>query len=143
MADDRPVFDQVNVIVGDMDATVEFYRRLGVVLPDDGPWNTYHRSAQTPEGLDLDFDLHSFATRWNAGTPTEGRKGAVLGFRVQTRAAVDRIHADMTAAGYRSQMEPYDAFWGSRYAVLEDPDGNAVGVMSPMEDEYRSEPPAG
>jgi catechol 2,3-dioxygenase-like lactoylglutathione lyase family enzyme len=142
MADDRPVFDQVNVIVGDMDATVEFYRRLGVVLPDDGPWNTYHRAAQMPEGLDLDFDLHSFATQWNEGTPTKGRKGVVLGFRVQTRAAVDRIHADMTKAGYRSQMEPYDAFWGSRYAVLEDPDGNAVGVMSPMEDEYRREPPA-
>jgi catechol 2,3-dioxygenase-like lactoylglutathione lyase family enzyme len=142
MADDRPVFDQVNVIVGDMDASAAFYRRLGVVLPDDGPWNTYHRAAQMPEGLDLDFDLDSFAAKWNTGTPTKGRKGVVLGFRVQTRAAVDRIHAEMTAAGYRTQQEPYDAFWGSRYAVLEDPDGNAVGVMSPMEDEYRSDPPA-
>ena len=142
MAADRPVFDQVNVIVGDMDACTEFYRRLGVVLPDDGPWNTYHRSAETRDGLDLDFDLASFASTWNDGARTAEPRGVVLGFRVATRDAVDRIHADMTAAGYRSLQEPYDAFWGSRYAILEDPDSNAVGVMSPMEDAYRSEPPA-
>ncbi len=142
MAADRPVFDQVNVIVGDMGAATEFYRRLGVVLPDDGPWNTYHRSAETPAGLDLDFDLASFASTWNTGARTGEPRGVVLGFRVATRDAVDRIHADMTAGGYRSLQEPYDAFWGSRYAILEDPDGNAVGVMSPMEDAYRSEPPA-
>jgi catechol 2,3-dioxygenase-like lactoylglutathione lyase family enzyme len=124
-----------------MDASTEFYRRLGVVLPDDGPWNTYHRSAETPEGLDLDFDLDSFATKWNAGARTDDPKGVVLGFKVATRDAVDRIHADMTSAGYTTRQEPYDAFWGSRYAILEDPDGNAVGVMSPMEDAYRSAPP--
>jgi catechol 2,3-dioxygenase-like lactoylglutathione lyase family enzyme len=141
MRDDRPVLDQVNVIVADMGAATEFYRRLGLTLPDDGPWNTYHRSAETPEGLDLDFDLVSFASKWNKGARVDGYKGAVIGFRVATRDAVDRIHADMTAAGYRSQQEPYDAFWGSRYAVIEDPDGNAVGIMSPMDDAYRSAPP--
>jgi uncharacterized glyoxalase superfamily protein PhnB len=47
----------------------------------------------------------------------------------------------MATAGYTSQQEPYDAFWGSRYAILEDPDGNAVGIMSPMDDAYRSAPP--
>jgi catechol 2,3-dioxygenase-like lactoylglutathione lyase family enzyme len=141
MNNDRPVLDQVNVIVGDMDAAVDFYRRLGVTLPDDGPWNVYHRSAEHPAGLDFDLDLVSFAARWNAGARTEGFKGVVLGFRVGTRDAVDRIHADLTGAGYRSQQEPYDAFWGSRYAILEDPDGNAVGIMSPMDDAYRSAPP--
>jgi catechol 2,3-dioxygenase-like lactoylglutathione lyase family enzyme len=141
MTDDRPVFDQVNVVVGDMDATVAFYRRLGVTLPDDGPWNVHHRTALMPEGFDLDFDLVSFATKWNAGARTEPPHGVVIGFRVQTREAVDRIYADMTGAGYTSQQEPYDAFWGSRYAIIEDPDGNAVGVMSPMDDAFRSEPP--
>jgi catechol 2,3-dioxygenase-like lactoylglutathione lyase family enzyme len=143
MTDDRPVLDQVNIIVGDMAASSEFYRRLGLTIPDDGePWSSYHLSADTPEGMDLDLDLVTFATKWNAGTRAEGFRGVVLGFHVPTREAVDRIHADMTRAGYRSQQEPYDAFWGSRFAVLEDPDGNSVGVMSPMDDAYRTpEPP--
>ena len=37
MTDDRPVLDQVNVVVRDMDAAVAFYRRLGVEIADTAP----------------------------------------------------------------------------------------------------------
>jgi hypothetical protein len=47
----------------------------------------------------------------------------------------------MTAAGYRGLQPPYDALWGARHAVIEDPDGIAVGLMSPVSPEYRSAPP--
>jgi hypothetical protein len=62
----------------------------------------------------------------------------VLGFKVESRERVDEIYADLTAAGYRGQQPPYDAFWGARYAVIEDPDGNAVGIMSPVDPDRRS-----
>jgi uncharacterized glyoxalase superfamily protein PhnB len=52
----------------------------------------------------------------------------VLGFKVDSRERVDEIYAGLVAAGYRRQQPPYDAFWGARYAVIEDPDGNAVGM---------------
>ena len=39
----------------------------------------------------------------------------------------------LTAAGYRGCEPPYDAFFGARYAVVEDPDGNDVGLMSPID----------
>ena len=35
-----------------------------------------------------------------------------------------------------------DAFWGARYAVVSDPEGNGVGIMSPVDPARRSEPPA-
>jgi uncharacterized glyoxalase superfamily protein PhnB len=35
------------------------------------------------------------------------------------------------AAGHRSHLAPFDAFWGARYAVVLDPDGNRVGISSP------------
>jgi uncharacterized glyoxalase superfamily protein PhnB len=63
----------------------------------------------------------------------------VLGFKVDRRERVDEIYADLTGAGYRGQQPPYDAFWGARYAVVEDPDSNAVGIMSPVDPERRSE----
>ena len=140
---DKPVFDGVNLVVTDMEATVAFYRRLGITIPDQGVWDNHHRTAEAPAGFDFDFDSTGFAAQWNRGWPgSRGRGGAVFGFKVATRDAVDRVHADMTAAGYASQQEPYDAFWGARYAVVEDPDGNAVGIMSPMDDAHRSTPPA-
>jgi catechol 2,3-dioxygenase-like lactoylglutathione lyase family enzyme len=141
-AEDRPVLDQVNLVVRDMPATVDFYRRLGLTLPDQGPWNAYHRSAEVPTGLDLDFDSADFAPKWNRGFPGLGERGTVvIGFRVGARETVDRIYADLTEAGHHSQQEPYDAFWGSRYAIVEDPDGNAIGIMSPMDERYRGAPP--
>jgi uncharacterized glyoxalase superfamily protein PhnB len=65
----------------------------------------------------------------------------VVGFGVSSRDDVDRLHAEMTGAGYRSLQAPHNAFWGARYAIIEDPDGIAVGLMSEMSDEYRSPPP--
>jgi catechol 2,3-dioxygenase-like lactoylglutathione lyase family enzyme len=140
--DVAPRFDSVNLVVADMDASVAFYRRLGVDIPDRGPWDDDHRTAETPEGLDFELDRESFAQQWNSGYPgSRGRGAAVFGFKVATRQEVDAIHTDLTGAGYASQLEPHDAFWGSRYAIVEDPDGNAVGIMSPMDDAYRSAPP--
>ena len=65
----------------------------------------------------------------------------VVGFSVATRAAVDAVFRDMTGAGYRGLQEPHDAFWGARYAIIEDPDGIAVGVMSPISPDRKSPPP--
>jgi uncharacterized glyoxalase superfamily protein PhnB len=60
---------------------------------------------------------------------------------VPTRQGVDDVFRDMTGAGYRGLQEPHDAIWGARYAIIEDPDGIAVGVMSPVSPEKRSPPP--
>jgi catechol 2,3-dioxygenase-like lactoylglutathione lyase family enzyme len=143
VSDDAPVPAQLNLVVRDMDATVDFYRRLGLTIADTDPaWQQHHRNATTPEGFDLDFDSEAFAQMWNGGWV--GRPGGmgVLGFRMPTRASVDERYAELTAAGYTGQQPPYDTFWGSRFAVVEDPDGNAVGLMSEPDPARRSETPA-
>jgi catechol 2,3-dioxygenase-like lactoylglutathione lyase family enzyme len=135
---DAPVPDKFNLVVSDMEATVAFYRQLGVTVPDSSPeFQPHHRSAQLDDGIDLDFDSDEFARHWNRGW--NGGMG-VLGFKVATRRQVDDIYADLIAAGHRGQQPPYDAFWGARYAVVEDPDGNAVGIMSPVDPGQRSDP---
>lgn len=144
MMDERPVLDQVNLVVRDMGASVAFYRSLGVAIPDRDPaWDDHHRSAEVPGGVDFDLDSSHFAPMWDAGWPgANGRSGVVLGFRVSTREAVDTLYAQVTDAGYASQQPPYDAFWGARYAIVEDPDGNAVGLMSSIDPDLRSTPPS-
>ena len=136
--------DQVNIVVRNMDAMAEFYRRLGVDVRVDvqsaaPEWAPHHRNNASSDGIDLDLDSQQFAAVWNQGWP--GGPGIVLGFRLPDRESVDRLFDDLTAAGYTSQQEPYDAFWGSRYAVIADPDGNAVGLISPPEDDRRTPPP--
>lgn len=137
----RGVLDQVNVVVRDMEAMATFYRRLGMTLGTGSPeWAPHHLDGEAEEGAALDLDSEAFATVWNRGWP--GGSGVVLGFRLPTRDAVDRLYDELTTAGHAGQQAPYDAFWGARYAVVSDPDGNAVGLMSPADEEYRSPPPS-
>lgn len=143
MTDDRPMFNRCNFVVRDMDATVAFYQRLGIDVPDTAPgWSQHHRTIAMPNGVDLEFDSVEFAARWNEGWPGGARAGrSVLGFAVSSRDAVDALFADLTGAGYESQQRPYDAFWGARYAIVSDPDGQAVGIMSPIDPDRRTAPP--
>jgi hypothetical protein len=56
------------------------------------------------------------------------------------RAAVmpNGFRLELDSAG---QKAPEDAFWGSRYAIVEDPDGNAIGLMSPADLARQTERP--
>jgi uncharacterized glyoxalase superfamily protein PhnB len=63
-----------------------------------------------------------------------------MGFAVPSRVAVDELYAELTAHGASGRQKPYDAFWGSRYAIVADPDGNEVGLMSQRDDSMRSDP---
>jgi catechol 2,3-dioxygenase-like lactoylglutathione lyase family enzyme len=146
----KPIFDQINLVCGDLSASIAFYRRLGVEIPAAGIWRTptdaHHVSAaeqSTDRSIDFDLDSTAFAQRWNAGWKgrTDLRGRVVVGFGVPARTDVDDIFRDMTGAGYRGLQEPHDAFWGARYAIIEDPDGIAVGLMSPMSPDKKSPPP--
>jgi len=60
-----------------------------------------------------------------------GRDRVVIGFKVAARDSVDALYAELVAAGHAGQQPPYDAFWGARYAVLADPDGNCRSPDEP------------
>jgi catechol 2,3-dioxygenase-like lactoylglutathione lyase family enzyme len=136
---DPIVLNQLNIVVRDMDATVAFYRRLGLPLMAEA--GAQHAAITLPNGLLVEFDSEQFVPQWNTGWRGTSGGGVVLGFTVPSRAAVDALYADLTGAGYRGQQRPYDAFWGARYAIVEDPDGNSVGLMSPIDDQRRTWPP--
>jgi catechol 2,3-dioxygenase-like lactoylglutathione lyase family enzyme len=146
----KATLDQINLVCGDLDASVAFYRRLGVEIPDARIWRTptgIHHVSAAEESADpaiaFDLDSTAFAPYWNTGWKgrTDLRGQVVVGFRVPTRTDVDDLYRDMTSAGYRGLQEPWDAFWGSRYAILEDPDGIAVGLMSPVSPDKKAPPP--
>jgi catechol 2,3-dioxygenase-like lactoylglutathione lyase family enzyme len=144
----RPQLTQLNIVSSDMEASLAFYRRLGVEIPDDenGVWRTTsgaHHASAVDAGTHMDIDSTRFAAIWNSGWQGRGDLGGrvVVGFSVASREEVDRRYADLTTAGYRGLQPPYDAFWGARYAVVEDPDGIAVGLMSPIVAAHRSPPP--
>jgi uncharacterized glyoxalase superfamily protein PhnB len=143
----RPDLDQLDLVVRDMEATISFYRALGVEIPEAAIWRTatgaHHVDLTMPGGLILHFDSGALARAYDRGwrEPTGSGTRNVLSFKVPSREDVDRIHGELTSLGHESAQPPYDTFWGSRYAIVEDPDGNHVGVMSPPDPARRAPPP--
>ena len=145
MSDDKPVLNQLNLVVRDMEAAVRFYRRLGLAIPDLAVTRSggHHLEIEMPNGMSLELDSMALAKRYNAGwrEATGGGCRSVIGFALPSRDAVDARYGELTAAGYVGQQPPIDAFWGARYAIVEDPDGNHVGLMSPIDPARRGTPP--
>lgn len=139
MSEEPPKLAQLNLLVDDMRAAVEFYRRLGVTASAE---SGSHAAINLPDGFLLELDTVQSARVWHAGVradPASGR--VVIGFSLPSRDAVDAAYAELTGAGYEGRQPPYDAFWGSRYAIVADPAGNDVGLMSPEDESMHSWPP--
>ncbi len=134
-----PALDQINLVVADVEVSRAFYRRLGVELPASGRAEV----TMEPAAVELALDELTLAKVYDAGwrRPEEPRGRVLLGFKLTSRAAVDATYTELTGAGAVARQPPYDAFWGARYAVVEDPDGNGVGLMSPIDPARKTWPP--
>lgn len=122
----------MGLVVSDMAASVAFYRRLGLAFPEDAG-NQAHAEAELPGGLRLLLDtekaVRSFHPAWR---PPSGGNRAGLAFRCDSAAGVDSVYEELVEAGYHGELKPWDAFWGQRYAVVHDPDGNGVDLFAPL-----------
>ena len=55
-----------------------------------------------------------------------------LAFLCDSPEEVDALHAKVVAAGYQSFKEPWCAFWGQRYAIVKDIDGNLLSLFATL-----------
>jgi catechol 2,3-dioxygenase-like lactoylglutathione lyase family enzyme len=101
-----PRFQVIGLVVAEMAASLDFYRALGFELPADADEQP-HVELALPGGPTIAWDtrdtIRSFDASW---APPAG--------------------------GHGSHLEPWDAFWGQRYATVLDPDGNVVDLFAPL-----------
>jgi uncharacterized glyoxalase superfamily protein PhnB len=124
-------FDALGVVVADIPRALAFYRRLGLEFPDDAE-SEQHVEATLPGGvrfmLDAEEVIRSIDPEWRR--PDGSSIG--LAFLCESPADVDAVYAELTSAGHKSHKEPWDAFWGQRYAQVRDPDGHVVDLFAPL-----------
>jgi uncharacterized glyoxalase superfamily protein PhnB len=142
MSDSPPDLHMLNLVVADMAASLDFYARLGVAVAGGADAAGPHVQLRMPGGFSLELDTAESARLWHAAWRADPASASVVvGFALPSRAAVDARYAELTSAGYAGRQPPFDAFWGARYAIVADPDGNDVGLMSPVDEARRTWPP--
>jgi uncharacterized glyoxalase superfamily protein PhnB len=126
-----PELNAIGIAVSDMAASIRFYRLLGLDVPetpDEG-----HVDAFLPNGvrfmLDSEEIIRSFLPDWSRQNGNQ----VSLALECASPAEVDEIYARVTAAGFEGEKEPWDAYWGQRYALLGDPDGVRVNLYAALE----------
>ena len=124
--------DLIGLVVADMGRSLAFYRRLGFDIPPDADGEP-HVEAGLPGGLRIAWDtvdtIRSFDPGW---TPPTGGHRVSLAFACADPAEVDATYRALVDAGYDGHKEPWDAFWGQRYAIVLDPDGNSVDLFAAL-----------
>src|SRR5918999_372034 len=95
--------DMIGIVVEDMGRSLAFYRELGMELPEDADGRP-HVETKLPGGLRLAWDTEETI----------------------------RTFEPLVSLGYDGHKAPWDAPWGQRYALVRDPDGNAVDLFCPL-----------
>jgi uncharacterized glyoxalase superfamily protein PhnB len=125
-----PLLNALGIVASDMARSLDFYRRLGLDVadtPDEG-----HVNVDLPNGfrlmIDSEEEVRKFRPDWTR------QPGNQVGLAVQcdSPAEVDSLYSQMTSAGHQGDKEPWDAFWGQRYAQLRDPDGVPVDLYAAL-----------
>jgi hypothetical protein len=124
----------VGVIVEDMHRAAEFYRRLGLDVPDDAESKEHVEIAMG--GLTFFLSTKQANARWDpARTDASGGYRIVLEFYLETQAALDAKYEELTGFGYVGHCAPYDVTPELRFAMIDDPDGNTVLLSAFLGDE--------
>jgi uncharacterized glyoxalase superfamily protein PhnB len=121
--------DAIGIVTADLAKSLQFYSLLGVQVPTE---LSDHVEATLQNGLRIMWDdlelIKQIMPDW---VPPVGHRIG-LAFHCQTPTEVDQTYQDLVKAGFNGSKEPWDAFWGQRYAQIADPDGNIIDLFAPL-----------
>jgi len=125
-----PQLNAIGIVTSDMATSIRFYRLLGLDVPetpDEGHVDTF-----LPNGVRFMLDSEEMILSFRPDWKREPGNQIGLALECESPAQVDEVYAAAVAAGFDGEKDPWDAFWGQRYAQLHDPDGVPVDLYAPL-----------
>jgi predicted lactoylglutathione lyase len=118
----------LGLIPQNINASLEFYRRLGVGFQER------IEAGQSFIGAKMESGLTFFLNDNVELVPEADRPRVMLEFYLKERALVDAKYAELTGYGYQSYRAPFDVPPIKMYfAMINDPDGNIVLLSADQE----------
>ncbi|NNC74651.1 MAG: glyoxalase [Acidimicrobiia bacterium] len=128
-----PTLDAFGMVVADMARTLAFYRLLGLDIPQSLD-SEGHVEVELGGGVRLMFDTEDLVASFDADWAPPSERGRIgLAISCASPTEVNGLYSTVINAGYESHLEPFDAFWGQRYASVIDPNGIVVDLYSGLD----------
>jgi catechol 2,3-dioxygenase-like lactoylglutathione lyase family enzyme len=121
----------VGVTTSDLNQTVKFYELLGFKFPEYKPDEDHLEPENVPGSARLMIDTKQLVTEILGEEPRRGNHSA-FAIEYDSAAEVNEIAEKVRSAGFKVVKEPWDAFWGQRYAIVADPDGYMIDLYATL-----------
>jgi uncharacterized glyoxalase superfamily protein PhnB len=123
--------DLIGITAANIGESLRFYRLLDIEIAEPAQGDD-HVETVLPNGLRMAGDSLELTKQIDSDwvAPVGRRMG--LAFLCENPGAVDAAYNRILGAGFEGRREPWDAFWGQRYAQVVDPDGNSVDLFTPL-----------
>ena len=125
-----PLPNALGIVASDMARSLDFYRQLGLDVPDTP--DEGHVNISLPNGFRLMIDSEEELRKFRPDWTREAGNQVSLAVQCDSPAEVDNLYSRLISAGHQGDKEPWDAFWGQRYAQLRDPDGVPVDLYAAL-----------
>ena len=130
---EQPNLLGVYLFVRDLPDTLAFYRVLGLQIEEVS--DVFARATMS-NGATLEFGTAALTRSYDPNWQEPSLPATnTINFELASREAVDAMYEKLTSAGYTGHLAPCDPPWQARFAIVDDPNGNIVGLHSPRDRE--------
>jgi len=118
----------IGIISKNMKETLDFYRTLGFAIPKEADKEENYDFENS--GIIMGFLTEKLAQQSDPNYQNSTGNSINLQFLCNSSEEVNKIYKKLIAAGYKSYSEPWDTFWGQRFARIIDPDERIVNIYA-------------
>jgi uncharacterized glyoxalase superfamily protein PhnB len=121
--------DAVAITSRNFKKTVEFYSVIGFTFPDFSGDEKHIEPITKSGDVRLMIDDVELITGIMGVAPVPPTHSS-FAMLCDSAKEVDEVVNKIKSSGFEIVKEPWDAFWGQRYAIVKDPDGYMVDLFA-------------
>lgn len=126
----EPHLNTIAIVVSDLPATLQFYRLLGLNIPEGREYE-YYVECVSPNASTILFISKRNMLKLNPNWQDNHGKGGIgLHFKFDKVDELEKVYNSLMDTGYKSVLTPCNTKWGERFAEVLDPDGNIVSLFA-------------
>ena len=122
------MLDAIGLVSSDINKSLNFYKLFGLEFEQFE--SSEHYECTLPNGLRLMMDSEELMRQIYPDYKKTENTTMSFAFKQNSPEQVNQLVNEVQNAGYTIKKQPWDAFWGQRYASVIDPDGNQIDIFA-------------